>query len=58
LVLESSGVQWSKTTSSPALDLLGLPQDNVTLTLDGRLLELGVLQDVGEDVDELGERRS
>ena len=54
LVLESSGVQVVKDDLlNLLLNLLGLPQDDVAFTLDGRLLELGVLQDVGEDVNEL-----
>lgn len=56
LVLESSGV---KVVEDDLLDLLlnllRLPQDNVALSLDGRLLELRVLQDIGEDVDKLGD---
>lgn len=35
------------------LDLLGLAQDDVAFPLDGRCLELGVLQDIGKDVDAL-----
>lgn len=35
------------------LDLLRLAQDHVTLALDGGLLELGVLEDIGEDIDTL-----
>lgn len=55
LVLESGGVEVVENDLLDLLlNLLRLPQDNVALTLDGRLLELGVLQDVGEDVDELG----
>lgn len=39
------------------LDLLGLAEDDIALALDGRLLELGVLQDIGEDVNALGDVR-
>ena len=54
LVLESSGVKVVKDDLlNLLLNLLGLPQDDVAFTLDGRLLELGVLQDIGEDVNEL-----
>ena len=35
------------------VDLLLLTQDDVTLALDGAGLELGVLEDVGDDVDGL-----
>lgn len=55
LVLEGGGVEVVKDNLLDLLlNLLGLPQDNVALALDGSLLELGVLEDVGEDVDELG----
>lgn len=37
------------------VNLLLLAQDHITLTLDGSRLELGVLEDVGEDVDGLGD---
>jgi hypothetical protein len=37
------------------LHLLRLAQDNVALPLDGGLLELGVLEDVLQDVDALGD---
>lgn len=36
------------------LNLLGLPENDVALALDGRLLELGVLENVLDDVDALG----
>lgn len=39
------------------LNFLRLAQDNVTLSLDGRLLKLGVLQDVGKNIDALGDVR-
>jgi hypothetical protein len=39
------------------LHLVGLAKDHVALALDRRLLELGVLQDVGEDVDAAGDVR-
>lgn len=35
------------------LNLLGLPENDVALALDGRLLELGVLENVLDDVDTL-----
>ena len=35
------------------VDLLLLAQDNVALTLDGATFELGVLEDVGDDVNGL-----
>lgn len=35
------------------LDLLGLAQDNIAFPLNGRGLELGVLEDIGKDVDGL-----
>ena len=57
-MLEGSGVQVVKDDLLDLLlNLLGLPQDDVALTLDGRLLKLGVLEDVGQDVDELGNVR-
>lgn len=36
------------------LNLLRLAQDDIALTLNGGLLKLGVLQNVGQDVDALG----
>lgn len=36
------------------LNLLGLTENDVALALDGRLLELGVLENVLENVDALG----
>jgi hypothetical protein len=54
LVLEGGGVQVVEDDLLELLlDLLGLPQDHVALALDGGLLELRVLQDIGEDVDAL-----
>jgi len=54
LVLESGGVQVVEDDLLELLlDLLRLSQDNVALALDGRLLELRVLEDIGEDVDAL-----
>lgn len=35
------------------LDLFRLSQDNVALAFDGRLLELRVLENIGEDIDAL-----
>ena len=55
LVLEGGGVQVVKDNLVELLlDLLGLAQDHVTFPLNGRRLELGVLEDIGEDVDALG----
>lgn len=55
LALESGGVKVVENNFLDLLlDLLGLTEDHVALTLDGRLLELGVLEDIGEDVDALG----
>lgn len=54
LVLESGGVEVVEDDLlNLLLDLLGLAEDDVALALDGALLELGVLEDVGEDVDAL-----
>lgn len=54
LVLEGSGVKMVENNLLELLlDLLRLPQDNIPLALNGRLLELGVLEDVGENVDGL-----
>jgi hypothetical protein len=36
------------------LNLLRLAEDDVSFALDGSLLKLGVLKDVGEDIDGLG----
>lgn len=36
------------------LDLLGFAQDHIAFPLNGGLLELGVLEDIGENVDALG----
>lgn len=56
LVLESGGVQVVEDDLLELLlDLLGLAEDDVALTLNGRLLELGVLENVGENVDALGD---
>lgn len=55
LALESSGVEVVKDNLlNLLLDLLRLAEDHVTLTLDRTLLELGVLEDIGQDVDALG----
>jgi len=55
LVLEGSGVQVVEDNLLDLLlNLLGLAEDDVALALDGRLLELGVLENVGEDIDALG----
>jgi hypothetical protein len=54
LVLESSSVKMVEDhLLDLLLDLLRLPQDNVALTLDGRLGKLRILQNVGKDIDEL-----
>lgn len=37
------------------LDLFLLPENDIALPLDRRLFKLGVLENVGEDVDGLGE---
>jgi hypothetical protein len=37
------------------VNLLLLAQDHITLTLNGTSLELGVLKNIGEDVDGLGD---
>lgn len=58
LVLEGGGVEVVEDDLLDLLlDLLGLAEDDVALALDGALLELGVLEDVGEDVDALGHVR-
>lgn len=55
LALEGSGVQVVKDNLLDLLlDLLGLAEDDVALALDGGLLELGVLENIGQDVDTLG----
>lgn len=52
LILERGGMQVVKHNFLELLiDLFLLAQDHVALALDGGLLELGVLQDVGEDLD-------
>jgi hypothetical protein len=54
LVLESSSVEVIENNLLDLLlNLLGLSEDNVALTLDGGLLELGVLENIGENVDAL-----
>lgn len=56
LVLESSGVKVVENNLLELLvDLLLLTEDDVALTLDGSGLQLGVLKDIGEDVDGLGD---
>jgi hypothetical protein len=58
LVLESSGVKVVEDDLLDLLlDLLGLAEDDVALTLDSRRLKLGVLEDIGDDVDALGNVR-
>jgi hypothetical protein len=52
LALEGGGVQVVEDDLLELLvDLLLLAEDDVALALDGGVLELGVLEDVGEDVD-------
>ena len=52
LPLEGSGVQVVEhDLLDLLLDFLGLAQDNVTLPLNGGGLELGVLENIGENVD-------
>lgn len=52
LSLERGGVKVVKDNLLELLvDLLGLSEDNIALTLDSGLLELGVLKDIGENVD-------
>jgi len=55
LVLEGSGVEVVEDNLLELLlNLLRLAQDDVAFALDGGLLELGVLENVLEDVDALG----
>lgn len=37
------------------LDFLGFPENDITLTLNGRSLELRVLENIGKDIDSLGD---
>lgn len=54
LVLESSGVQVVENNLlNLLLNLLGLSENDVAFALDGGRLQLGVLQDIGQDVDGL-----
>lgn len=56
LVLESSGVQVVKDNLlNLLLNLLGLSENDVALALDGRGLELGVLKNIGQNIDGLGD---
>jgi hypothetical protein len=56
LALVSGGVEVVEDNLLELLvNLLLLAQDNITLTLNGSGLELGVLEDIGEDVDGLGD---
>lgn len=58
LVLESSGVQVVKDNLlNLLLNLLRLSENDVALALDSRRLELGVLQDIGQNIDGLGDIR-
>lgn len=55
LVLESSGMKVIKDDLlNLLLDLFRLAEDDITLALDSGGLELGVLQDIGDDIDALG----
>lgn len=55
LVLESGSMQVVKDNLFELLvNLLLLTQDHISLPLDGSGLQFGVLKDVGEDVDSLG----
>lgn len=55
LALEGGGVEVVENNLlNLLLNLLGLAEDHVALSLDGRLLELGVLEDIGKNVDALG----
>lgn len=55
LSLESGGVKVVEDNLLELLvNLLGLSEDNIALTLDSGLLELGVLEDIGENVDGRG----
>ena len=56
LALVGGGVQVVENNLLELLvDLLLLAKDDVALALDGRRLELGILEDVGEDVDSGGD---
>lgn len=56
LSLECGGVKVVEDNLLELLvNLLGLSEDNIALTLDGGLLELGVLKDIGENVDGRGD---
>jgi hypothetical protein len=37
------------------LNFLGFPENDITLTLNSRSLELGVLENIGKDIDSLGD---
>ena len=56
LTLVSGGVQVVENDLLNLLvNLLALADDDIALALNGRLLELGVLQNVGKDVDGVGD---
>ena len=56
LALVSGGVEVVEDNLLKLLiNLLLLAQDNITLTLDGSGFELGVLEDIGQNVDGLGD---
>jgi hypothetical protein len=56
LALVSGGVKVVEDNLLELLvNLLLLAEDHITLTLNGASLELGVLEDIGEDVDGLGD---
>lgn len=55
LALESGGVKVVKDDFLELLvNLLLLAENNIALALNGRSLELGVLEDIGENVDRVG----
>lgn len=52
LVLEGSGMQMVEDNLLYLLlNFLGFAQNDIALALNGGLLELGVLQDIGQDID-------
>ena len=54
LLLESGGMEVIENDLlNLLLNFLGLTENYIALTLDGGLLELGVLQNIGEDIDAL-----
>lgn len=58
LVLESSSMEVVENNLLDLLlNLLGLSKNNIALALNGGLIETGVLENVGEDIDALGDIR-